>query len=108
MQLKAILGALLLLAIVQLPARAAILEGAGFRSCGDWTVDRAAVDQSTSQVEESWVQGFLSAVGWAGVADPLAETDENGVFGWIDNYCRENPVNNLEAAAIAFVGAHPK
>jgi hypothetical protein len=26
----------------------------------------------------------------------------------MDNYCRANPLKNLDAAAEAFVGAHPR
>jgi hypothetical protein len=44
------------------------LLGPGARSCGSWLADRR---NSAALVDEAWVLGFLSGVGYAGDGDPL-------------------------------------
>jgi hypothetical protein len=58
---------------------------------------------------EQWVLGFLSGIGFKGQAEdnPLQGTDNDGVFAWIDDYCRAHPVENISDAASAFYHAHP-
>jgi len=66
-------------------------------SCGTWIAmrrDRRALGG------EQWVLGFLSGVGFLGVADGwnlLKGVDANGVWAWIDNYCQANPLKDLAA-----------
>lgn len=59
---------------------------------------------------EQWVLGFLSGVGYAANQDgidPLNGVDDQGVWAWVDNYCRNHPLNLVVTAAAAFRVAHP-
>ena len=60
--------------------------------------------------QTEWVVGYLSGVGAVDVAgyDPLNGMDAEGVFAWIDNYCRAHPLDKIEKAAATFVAAHPR
>ena len=83
------------------------LIGAGLKSCGSWAADRR--NQGTpAQMDEQWVLGFLSGVGWTGKYDPQNGMDAAGVWAWIDNYCQGHPIDNLGVAAAKFVGFHPR
>jgi hypothetical protein len=89
-------------------ARAYNLMGNGIVSCGTWTVDR---QHDRAATLEQWVFGFLSGIGYWGAAqasNPLNGMDAEGVFVWIDNYCRTHPISQLVEAAGAFNAAHPR
>jgi hypothetical protein len=62
-------------------------------SCGDWNVSRS---QGTATYNSMFALGYLSgAVVWGMKGDPLANVSENGLDGWLDNYCRANPLSTL-------------
>src|SRR4051812_14663298 len=84
-------------------AEAYMLIGPGLSSCGTWTTYRRAYQPGGSatsghaQALENmqWVLGFLSGIGFVGEHDddPLKGIDGEGVWAWIDNYCREHPID---------------
>jgi hypothetical protein len=90
-------------------ARAYQAIGPGVASCGTWTADRRMPHSSIAHIDESWVLGFLSALGWRAENgdDPLRGLDSNAVAGWIDNYCQAHPLDDIATATIKFYGAHP-
>jgi hypothetical protein len=74
--------------------------GNGSDSCGEWTQGRR---QGVAAVSESWADGFLSGVNWrrmnAGMSGHLgSDTDQPGLYAWIDNYCQQHPLEKLEGA----------
>ena len=79
----------------------ALFLGYGTRSCGTWL---AARRDRQSTAYEQWIIGFMSGIGAAntyladGRFDPLARTDAQGVWAWIDNFCRANTVDKLSRA----------
>jgi hypothetical protein len=82
--------------------------GLGNKSCGSWIEARRA-NNVTSDIFEGWIAGFLSgsnsiAAHTAGI-DILSEAstqgDAQGLWAWIDNYCRAHPLNSIAAAADA-------
>jgi hypothetical protein len=81
------------------------LLGPGGVSCGTWTADRRT-DARLYQVDQAWVLGFLSGVGYAHEddLDPLQDL----VAAWINNYCQRNPMQEIVDAARAFLTAHPR
>lgn len=83
--------------------------GLGMASCGTWTADRKG-NGWPAVVDENWVLGFLSGAGIFGPSNinPLGGTDDNGVFGWVDNYCKTHPLAQIDQAGEAFVAAHPQ
>lgn len=77
--------------------------GRGSESCATWTAHRKA---NQALADEQWVLGFVSATG-----DTVSEdanknvninTDADGIFGWIDNYCKANPTDDIATAGDAF------
>jgi hypothetical protein len=59
--------------------------------------------------ERGWLLGFLSGIGYVNRDgdDPLDGVDAEGVWAWIDNYCRSYPIQKIGDAAAAFYRAHP-
>jgi hypothetical protein len=83
------------------------LMGVGAQSCGTWTAQRQG---GYAAKEMAWVLGFLSGVGFTGIdgANPLRGMDAQGVWAWIDNYCRDHPIDNISGATAAFFYVHPR
>jgi hypothetical protein len=70
-------------------------------SCGAWTSARAHPGDMVSAQYEMWVHGLLSGLNLAQVetrGDVLIQTDSQGALSWIDQYCRNHP---LDAATVA-------
>ena len=59
---------------------------------------------------EQWVLGFLSGIGFSGkdYDNPLRAMDDDGVWGWIDIFCKARPLTNISQAAEAFYHVHPR
>jgi hypothetical protein len=74
--------------------------GQGNLSCGRWLTDRRS-DQATSLSDISWVLGWLSAAGYYDARGALRDTDANAVDAWVDKYCREHPLNDIQDAAVS-------
>jgi hypothetical protein len=101
-------------------AGATTIDGAGSNSCGEWLADRSSFRPGSPLTAASgralqsmqWVMGFLSGIGFLGQmdnshADPLDAVDAQGVWTWIDAYCRANPTAAIARASAAFYYAHP-
>jgi hypothetical protein len=71
--------------------------GPGTLSCGTWLANRGIVNAHLGQLD--WVLGFVSAAGGYNVLGALRKTDSDAVSAWVDNYCREHPLNDLADAA---------
>jgi hypothetical protein len=85
------------------------LIGVGLNSCGTWTANRAQPNSIGARLSEQWVVGFLFGAASLGPAvDPMNNTDAEGVWAWIDNYCHANPLDTISIAAAHFTTAHPK
>jgi hypothetical protein len=93
-------------------ARGYELRGAGNLSCGRWSAQRSDglhsagtnLPDGSHYLTESWVAGFLSGMGYAGKqgGEPFHGVDNDGIFAWIDNYCRAHPIERLAEAVKAF------
>jgi|SRR5271166_4901723 len=77
-------------------------------SCGSWTRAHDGLPTEAIMIREGWVLGFLSAFGYLTYGDPLNGMDGAGVAAWIDNYCRDHPIDDIADAAIAFSKIHPR
>jgi hypothetical protein len=78
--------------------------GIGNKSCGSWVSDSKSKN-GADLVNEAWVLGFLSAYNEFGPEpdDVTAQTDVNGVAGWIDNYCTGHPLDTVSLATQALI-----
>ena len=75
------------------------LYGAGSQSCGEWVSERAAGDWFS---KGQWMLGVISAVGYYSVYD-LKDIDSQAFAVWMDNYCKENPLNQFSEGVYSLV-----
>jgi hypothetical protein len=78
--------------------------GVGTESCGTWT---AARRDRRARLNEQWILGFLSGIGWGGEffhVHPLNGMDAEGVWAWMDNYCQVHPLDGIDKAGLIFGG----
>ena len=74
--------------------------GVGLESCGAWTT--AKEEKSSKQPNYyNWIGGYLTAYNrWVeSESGPVSKTKMRGVAAWIDNYCRDNPLEVVATAA---------
>ena len=99
--------AVIVLSFLALPVSGSVgqvrirIHGIGAESCGTWTKDRR---NQVHVIQLSWVQGFVTgAASIGGVA--LKPTDEDGIEGWLDNYCTGHSLDTLYEATKELVAA---
>ena len=75
--------------------------GYGARSCGAWTEARRTGGSSQRYQREQWVSGYVTAANryLGNLTGGIGGIDYEGLMGWIDNYCRDNPTMSLHNAA---------
>lgn len=76
-----------------------IILGPGTMSCGAWTEKRRSESGWPLQF---WLLGYITAINQFaafGIEDISEDTDASGLFGWIDNWCRDHPLDTLNKAA---------
>lgn len=83
-----------------------MVYGPGTASCGVWSEGAFSMarDANTTLVHAArigWVLGFVSGVGSTG--GRLRQTDGIALEKWVDNYCQQNPLDNVSVAAMALV-----
>jgi hypothetical protein len=81
-----------------------ITTGFAGTSCLNWTQARA---NHQSAFMEYFALGFVSGANvaryWDDKIDIMKGTYEAALFGWIDNYCRSNPLESFPHAAAHLV-----
>jgi hypothetical protein len=79
--------------------------GQGTSTCGQWTEKRAHTEGDWAFLQKAWVLGFISGYNFAKtettnldshISDAFRPED---IYSWVDNYCRNNPLDSLGAAA---------
>jgi hypothetical protein len=78
--------------------------GAGTISCGEWQQHRVSGYKSNSYQAQAWIDGFLSGLNMTADSGPdflVPKPDPVAYYAWIDNYCREKPLDPLAQAALA-------
>jgi hypothetical protein len=73
----------------------------GKQWCGTWLRERHATRSERLQKYEIWVVRFIVGHDWADAPRPafFSKVDAAGMLGWVDNYCRAYPRNNVQRAA---------
>jgi hypothetical protein len=82
-------------------AGTATTYGAGTESCGKWVA--SGNDDVWHHLQLNWVLGWISAAGHYNVHGNLKETDSDAISAWVDNYCKEHPLDDISEAAAALV-----
>ena len=75
----------------------------GMPSCGAWTAARAYQSDGIAAQYEKWVFGFQSGLNWAQSAtrgDVVRDTDADAILGWVDQHCREHPLDPVLRAVV--------
>ena len=83
----------LILATTPFEVNAVTIKGA--QSCGVWVQDREAKNIAV----QAWLIGYLSGVAVATQQDFLHGKDLPSLSLWVDNFCRANPLKDVEDAA---------
>ena len=95
--------ALLAMALVSTPlpsfsAEDYMAERHGATSCGKWIEARKSQDSDPMALLLSvWVSGFVSGAGVTGTE--LKYIDPSARANWVDNYCKEHPLDDVSTAA---------
>ena len=86
------------------------LSGRGVLTCEAWTAARRDPNRPDAGLNEQWVVGFLSGIGFMalGELDPLHGADDQFVYDWVDAYCRNNPSEKIADAASRLIQQHPR
>jgi hypothetical protein len=95
---------------IETRAQSVTTLGFGNKSCGSWVEARRA-NNATANIFEGWLAGFLSGSNSIIAANPAlgvdilkevsAQSDAQGLWAWIDNYCQIHPLNSVATAADA-------
>jgi len=73
------------------------MYGVGALSCGTWSGD----NRGLRATDVAWVEGYITGVQAAG-AHMRKQSDAGGAFeGFIDKYCKDHPLNDIEDGAHA-------
>jgi hypothetical protein len=110
---KAILLAIVIVGASAPAIYAQTIKGSGNDNCGEWLQLRQAVAMqraTTTQVtilvmEQSWIDGFVSGLNATNLhgVDLLASKPGEGMYAWIDNYCRSKPLDSILDASLSLV-----
>jgi hypothetical protein len=100
------LVASLLLALARLATaqEGVVVRDFGTASCGYWLdvrANRSITNDARFVQAREWVSGFISAFNWymrPPGGDVAQSTDREGMYAWLDLYCREHPTVGLAKA----------
>lgn len=84
----------------QIPMIAPTSPSGQIAGCGSWLLAREKKD-SFARGYQLWIIGFLSGAAFIKDGRNLEGLDTEGLYLWLDNYCRSNPVKPLHEAAIS-------
>lgn len=80
-----------MLALVYMSSASALsLLGPGTPSCGEWVKERK---EGHAYAKEAWLMGYLSGIAAAHATDYLKGANHESIYLWVDNYCRDNPLD---------------
>lgn len=97
------------LLVICTKSHSAMVYGSGVSSCGKWN---AASQLYQKEPLLQWVLGYVTFASiLEGKIDALPyiqalelkDTDVEAILGWVDNYCQENPIDNIQKASSSLV-----
>jgi hypothetical protein len=101
-----LIGAVLIGSSPQVVAQMRKYIGFSETPCATWTAERAKPSlerftnrQFMGERMESWAIGFVSGSNWSSKGkDELEGINADAVYSWLDNYCRQNPLDRFPTA----------
>jgi len=75
----------------------------GSASCRDWVQNRTGGGDAKlllSTAQEFWLLGYLSGVANGLGVDFMRTANAASIELWMDNYCRNNPLDNVADGAV--------
>jgi len=90
-----------------IPASQAAADGSGSHNCRKWTEQsRLAgglkeMNKIPLLITKAWFLGYLTGRQSRTRQDFLGVADNESIFLWLDNYCRDHPQGDLENAGVA-------
>ena len=91
----------IILAAAAVPSKSAVqsYDFPDADSCATWTLERAKPDFH-NQEYEGWILGFITGLNAFGPnnGNIAPGTNAAGLIGWVDNYCRANPLDAVTTA----------
>lgn len=72
----------------------------GAAKCGSWVSDRN-VGGALTAANEFWLLGYLSGLAVGARLDFMRTADPKSLELWMDNYCRNNPLDSIATGADA-------
>jgi hypothetical protein len=99
------LSTIAILIFFSISANAGQIKGGGGMTCGSWIKER---ETNNHYVKLSWIQGFLSAYNQYSYTgnNPngiFGSTDANSLTVWMDNYCRNNPLEEVYSGTLILI-----
>lgn len=85
----------------------AAADSRGSRTCRKWMEERRQAESKDDLnripvlITKSWFLGYVSGRASRSAQDWLKGTDNESIFLWLDNYCRDKPLRDLDSAAVA-------
>jgi hypothetical protein len=78
-----------------------VVHGHGKHTCADFVANRSSLFTQTYYFV--WLQGYMTHYNMEtpDTQDVWQDMDFNGAMLWIENYCRNNPPETINAAALA-------
>jgi hypothetical protein len=75
--------------------------GAGMITCAEWQQYRSSGNKPGSYQAQAWIDGYLSGSNSSGNGPDFIAPKPTDIayYAWIDNYCAQNPLNQLMVAA---------
>ena len=79
----------------------------GTRSCRKWVEERSLAEGKIEMnripvlISKSWFLGFLAGRSSGAKRNFASGIDDESIFLWLDNYCRDHPRENLADAGLA-------
>ena len=102
------LGRLLLaLVVLGLSTALAAADARGSRSCRKWVEERALAEGRKEMnripvlISKGWFLGYVAGRASSAKRDLLAGIDDESLFLWLDNYCRDHAQEDLARAGLA-------
>jgi hypothetical protein len=94
------INAVLLIIGLLVTTGASAVATIGSVSCGEWVKNREAKNRIMPS-NLAYLAGYLSGIAVGTGNEFLRNANAESLWSWMDNYCKANPLNNVDNGAIS-------